>query len=88
MKKIILLSTVIVIMAAFFASANPDGLEKVAERLGFVDRGVERASIMTDYAVPGVKNERVSTSFAGIAGIFITLGIFWLSAKALKAAKG
>ena len=87
MKNIILLSILIAVCAAFFASANPDGLEKVAERLGFIERGVERESVMTDYAVPGVKNEGISTAFAGIAGIFIILGVFWLSAKALRAVK-
>ncbi len=87
MKKIILLSIAIAVFAAFFASANPDGLEKVAESLGFIGRGVPRESVMTDYAVPGVKNEGISTSLAGIFGIFITLGVFWFSAKALAAAR-
>ena len=34
MRKIILLSILIATLAAFFASSNPDGLEKVAESLG------------------------------------------------------
>jgi hypothetical protein len=43
MRNIILLSIAIAIAAAFFACAHPDGLEKVAQTLGFMERGVERA---------------------------------------------
>ena len=77
MRNIILLSILIVVLAAFFASANPDGLEKVAESLGFIDRGVERSSVMTDYSCPFVSQGGVSTALAGILGIFITFGLFW-----------
>ncbi|MFH1347946.1 MAG: PDGLE domain-containing protein [Candidatus Margulisiibacteriota bacterium] len=77
MRNIILLSIMIAISAAFFASANPDGLEKVAETLGFIEKGAERTSLMTDYTIPFVAQEGMSTSIAGILGIFITLGLFW-----------
>lgn len=76
MRNIILLSIIIAVLAAFFASSHPDGLEKVAERLGFIEKGVERSSVMTDYAVPFISHEGVSTSAAGVLGIFITLGLF------------
>lgn len=84
MRNIILLSILIAVLAAFFASSNPDGLEKVAETLGFIERGVERSSVMTDYAVPFISHEGISTSIAGILGIFITLGLFWGVAFALR----
>jgi hypothetical protein len=84
MRKVILLSIVISILAAFFASASPDGLEKVAATLSFGERGMERSSIMTDYAVPFVAHEGISTSLAGILGVFITLGLFAGVAVAMK----
>ncbi|MFH1684419.1 MAG: PDGLE domain-containing protein [Candidatus Margulisiibacteriota bacterium] len=87
MRNIILLSVVIAISAAFFASANPDGLEKVAETLGFIEKGAERTSLMTDYAVPFIAHEGMSTSVAGLFGIFLTFGLFWGTAMAFKKLK-
>lgn len=84
MKNIIMLSIVIAILAAFFASANPDGLEKVAEKLRFIDRGMERSSLMTDYTVPFINSEGISTSVAGTFGILIMLVLFGGTAFILK----
>ncbi|NQU18046.1 MAG: PDGLE domain-containing protein [Candidatus Saganbacteria bacterium] len=84
MRNIILLSIMIAVSAAFFASAHPDGLEKVAETLGFIESGVERSSIMTDYSVSFITHQGISTSVAGILGIFLTLGLFWGIAFTLK----
>ncbi|MFH1347458.1 MAG: PDGLE domain-containing protein [Candidatus Margulisiibacteriota bacterium] len=52
MRKVIVLSILIAVFAAFFASAHPDGLEWVAEKLGFIEKGVEQTSLMTDYSMP------------------------------------
>ncbi|MEE8637476.1 MAG: PDGLE domain-containing protein [Candidatus Margulisiibacteriota bacterium] len=84
MKNIILLSILIAVLAAFFASTHPDGLEKVAENLGFIHKGMERSSVMTDYAVPFISHEGISTSAAGILGILISLGLFWATALFLR----
>jgi 2-hydroxychromene-2-carboxylate isomerase len=84
MRNIILLSVLVVILAAFFASANPDGLEKVAETLGFTDRAVERTSVMSGYTVPFIANQGISTAIAGIFGVFICLGLFWGTARVLQ----
>jgi len=62
---------------SLFASSAPDGLEKIATAQRFVARPVGGIawthSLFTDYAAPGVKNERVST---GLAGVFGTAVIF------------
>lgn len=62
-----------------FASANPDGLEKVAETKDFLDQGqlagIQEDSPIPDYAFPGVENERVATGLAGFVG---TLAVFAL----------
>jgi len=59
-------------IAAFlspFASSSPDGLERVAEDLGFLDKGITLfASPIPDYLFPGVGNEKIATALAGIIG--------------------
>jgi hypothetical protein len=63
-----------------FASAQPDGLEKVAQEKGFSADGKPSAlqadSPVPDYAFPGVENERVATGLAGFVG---TLAVFALA---------
>jgi hypothetical protein len=62
-----------------FASANPDGLEKVAETKAFVDEGklapIQEHSPAPDYAFPGVEDERLATGLSGFVG---TLAVFTL----------
>ncbi|MBN2057188.1 MAG: PDGLE domain-containing protein [Candidatus Saganbacteria bacterium] len=86
-KNIIILAVLIAAAASFFASAHPDGLEKVAETLGFLDAGVERTSVMTDYSVPFVAHEAVSAALSGIIGIALCLGVFWLAAVIMKSVR-
>jgi hypothetical protein len=65
--------------ASPFASASPDGLERVAGDNAFLDRGrvasVQEHAPAADYAVPGVADPRVATGLAGFAG---TLAVFVL----------
>lgn len=75
-----------------FASSSPDGLERVAQEKGFLDRGapapIQEDAPLPDYAFPGVKNERVATGLAGFVG---TLGVFALGyalAAALRPLRG
>lgn len=84
MKKLFWVSVVIAVFAAFFASANLDGLDFISERLGFAEKGQERTAPMTNYSVGFLPEGGISTSTAGIAGILITLGIFWLAVYILK----
>jgi hypothetical protein len=64
-----------------FASSAPDGLNKVAERHGFGDRGrlaaVQEHAPARGYAFPGVRDGRLAKGLAGFAG---TLGVFLLGA--------
>ena len=83
MKKAIWFSIVIVILAAFFASTKPDGLEKVAKKLGFIKQAVSSPAWFNDYHVPFISNPSLSTVIAGLAGVLLTFGLFWLTAKLL-----
>jgi cobalt/nickel transport protein len=72
---------------SMFASSFPDGLEKVAENLGFLEKGEIEPSIKSpvpDYAIPGIKNEKLATSIAGIAGTLVVFGLGYGIAFILK----
>jgi cobalt/nickel transport system permease protein len=58
------------------ASANPDGLEWVAEQRGFLDRGQGPLyNVIPDYVFPGISNEAAATILAGVVGVVIVLGV-------------
>jgi hypothetical protein len=58
------------------ASPWPDGLEKVAEDQGFIDRALDPFyEIIPDYVLPGVPNETVATILAGMVGVLIVFGL-------------
>lgn len=74
--------------ASYYASSDPDGLEKVAEEEGFLDTAQDSAvseSPLSDYGVAGLGDERMSVGLAGIIGVIATalvaLGLFWLLRK-------
>jgi hypothetical protein len=62
-----------------FASASPDGLERVAEDKAFIEAGklapIQGDSPVPDYAFPGVENGRVATGAAGFFGTLLVFGL-------------
>jgi|GEM_PF-569817 len=84
MKKLFWVSVAIAVLASFFASTYPDGLDFVAEKFGFAEKAQERTAPMPGYQVKFLPEGGVSTSLAGIAGVLITLSLFWLAAYILK----
>jgi cobalt/nickel transport system permease protein len=68
-----------------FASGWPDGLERVAERLGFEHRAAPAAlaSPLADYAVPGLSSPAVSTVVAGVAGTLAAFALAYVLARLL-----
>jgi len=57
------------------ASPHPDGLERVAEDQGFIDRAQDPPfQVLADYLFPGIENEAVATVLAGIVGTLIVFG--------------
>jgi cobalt/nickel transport protein len=72
-------------VVSFYASSHPDGLEKVAGDIGFIQTAKENTNsegILADYGVKGVDNQRLSTGAAGIIGVVatgaISTGLFFL----------
>jgi cobalt/nickel transport system permease protein len=77
------LAVVVVLAAALWASADPDGLERVAEDLGFIDAGQQPGfEILPDYTLPGLDGV-ASTVVAGLIGIVVVLGVVWLLGRLL-----
>ncbi|HEY75708.1 MAG TPA: cobalamin biosynthesis protein CbiM [Thermoflexia bacterium] len=58
------------------ASPHPDGLERVAEDLGFIEAAQEAPfEVIPDYVFPGLSNEALATIVAGVVGTIIVFGI-------------
>lgn len=92
MRKFLVGSVIVVLLVAgllsLFASSSPDGLERVAEDHGFLERGeATLAAPLPDYLFPGIANEKLATSCAGLVGAGITLGAGYLIAKGLASRK-
>ena len=71
----LLASIVIAGFLSFYASSQPDGLEKVSADQGLDVTAVDSAnadSVLADYGVAGVENDRASAFLGGIAGVAIT----------------
>lgn len=93
-KKEVLLGLAIALVVAFllspFASSMPDGLERVAQNLGFLEKGEGPpvlASPAPDYAFPGVANKTWATSIAGVLGTLAMFGIGYGVASLIKRRK-
>jgi hypothetical protein len=70
------IAAMVVIVLAPLASSDPDGLERVAEDQGFIERAENFLSgLLGDYAIPGVDNEGLSTVLAGLIGVAIVVAI-------------
>jgi len=72
----LIVSLAIAGVLSFYASSEPDGLEKVAEDEGFLDTAkdsVNAGTPLADYGVTGVENERLSVGLSGIIGVIVTL---------------
>ena len=64
-------------VVSLYASAAPDGLEKVAADNGLAAQARDHAlsgSPFADYRTRGVEDGRLAGGLAGVAGVVITLG--------------
>ena len=74
----LVLSLVLAGGASYYASSQPDGLEKVAGDIGFLDSAKESAvedGPLAGYGVAGVDNERISGGLAGVIGVASTAAV-------------
>jgi cobalt/nickel transport protein len=74
----LVLSLVLAGGVSYYASSQPDGLEKVAGDIGFLDSAKESAvedGPLAGYGVAGVDNERISGGLAGVIGVASTAAV-------------
>ncbi|AFZ58350.1 energy-coupling factor ABC transporter permease [Anabaena cylindrica FACHB-243] len=71
---------------SLFASAWPDGLESVAENLGFINLAEEvRVEVPTPFADYGIAGlEQIGTSIAGLIGAAVCFAVAFGIAKVMK----
>jgi len=77
-------------IVSFYASSSPDGLEKVAEDVGFIETAKDHSldnSALADYGVAGLENERLSVGIAGIIGVIATGVLMYLIIKFISRKK-
>jgi cobalt/nickel transport system permease protein len=71
-----LVLALIVVLFSPLASADPDGLERVAEDVGFLQLGQDAPyNILPDYTIPFLGETSVSTIVAGLVGALLVAAI-------------
>lgn len=80
-----LLITLGVVLLSPFASGAPDGLERAAANLGFLDLARDAPyQLIADYALPGVSNLALATILAGAVGVVVVFGLSMGLARLLR----
>ena len=83
----LIIALVLAGVVSLFASSFPDGLERVAIDHDFIELGEGNEvmhSPMPDYIVPGISNETLAASLAGLIGTLMMFGLVYGIGKALK----
>jgi len=76
----------IVVLLSPFASADPDGLERVAIDMGFINTGQSAPyNIIPDYTIPFLGETAASTIAAGVVGVIVVGLIIVLVGRGMKA---
>jgi hypothetical protein len=78
----------VLVLLSPLASPDPDGLERVAENHGFIERALQPVyQLIPDYAFPGIADERLATVVAGAVGVLAVFGVTWGAASLLGRAR-
>jgi len=83
----LLAAIAVALMLSPFASPWPDGLEKVAEDKGFLEKGEVQPAVTSpipDYSWPGIKSEKIATSTAGVMGTVTVFVLVYILSSFLK----
>lgn len=80
-----LLVTLTAVLLSPMASGNPDGLERVAQDLGFLNQGLESPiQLLSDYTIPFFGETAISTILAGIVGVVVIAGLVILMGRNIR----
>ena len=75
----------IAVLLSPLASASPDGLERVAENIGFLELGQSAPyQILPDYTIPFLGETALSTIVAGAVGALAVLGLIVVVGMGLR----
>ena len=79
------LITLAVVLLSPLASAFPDGLERVAENMGFLGTAQSTPyQILPDYTIPFLGATPLSTIVAGLIGALVVLAIAFMTGRSLQ----
>jgi cobalt/nickel transport system permease protein len=77
--------SLLAVLLSPMASASPDGLERVAEDIGFLSLGQEAPyQILPDYTIPLLGETALSTILAGVVGSLVVLGLMIVLGQSLR----
>jgi cobalt/nickel transport system permease protein len=77
--------SLLAVLLSPLASANPDGLERVAEDMGFLELGQSASyEILPDYTIPFLGETALSTVVAGVVGALVLLGLMIVIGQTLR----
>ncbi len=79
------LITLAVVLLSPFASASPDGLERVAEDLGFINIAQTAPyEVIPDYTIPFLGSTPISTIVAGVIRVIVVLAIVFIVGRSMQ----
>ena len=85
---LLVISFLLVIFLAPYASEKPDGLEYVAEKKGFIERTQGKEILpktpLPDYSTPGIESPRGSTIVAGLVGTVVCFAAALMIARIVR----
>ncbi len=73
-----------VILLSPMASVNPDGLNRVAMDLGFINAAQSGAGPFAGYTVPFLANSSLAKIAAGVLGLLVVLALVWIVGRSLQ----
>ena len=84
----IAIAALVVIVVEPLASSDPDGLERVAEDAGFIERATNFwGGLLSGYAIPGIDDPRLSTILSGLLGVAIVVAIVFVLGRVVARRK-
>lgn len=81
--------SLLAVLISPLASGSPDGLERVAEDIGFLKTSQSAPyEILPDYTIPFLGETAISTILAGAVGALVLFGLLILLGRSLRRATG
>lgn len=75
----------LVVLLSPFASTDPDGLNRVAMDLGFIDTARSGSGLLSGYTIPFLSAVAASRIGAGVVGVLVVGAIIFLVGRGIKA---